>query len=132
MAKRPNQYVEAALKVLEASREPMTTQAITDEALHRKLLDVTGKTPEASMGAQLYTSIKRLRGRSPFEQVGPGLFMLRGFRGREKAEPEEPADQKVPRAGGSIFAALGLFWSKADVDWTGKKLLTRFWSGRQG
>jgi hypothetical protein len=122
MAKRPNQYIEAALKVLQASSEPMTFQAITDEAMRRKLLDVTSKTPEASMGAQLYMSVKRLRRRSPLQQTGPGLFALRGFRGRENAEP---ADQKTPRAGGSIFAALGLFWSKADVDWTGKKLLGR-------
>jgi hypothetical protein len=74
MAKRPNQYIEAALKVLQASSEPMTFQAITDEAMRRKLLDVTSKTPEASMGAQLYMSVKRLRSRSPFQQTGPGLW----------------------------------------------------------
>ncbi|MBI4704306.1 MAG: winged helix-turn-helix domain-containing protein [Deltaproteobacteria bacterium] len=125
MAKRPNQYVEAALEVLKAAKQPMTALAITDEAMRRGLLDAKGKTPDQSMGAALYTSIKQLRSGSPFEQPGRGLFVLRRARGRGKGRLGEAGAPRGGRPEGSIFAAMGLFWSKADVDWSSKSLLGR-------
>lgn len=132
MAKRANQYIEAALKVLGKATEPMDAKAITREALRLKLLDVRGHTPEASMSAQLYMSIKRQRNRSPFEKIGRGLFALRGGRRRAKVRAEPGGEPRGQRAGGNIFAALGLFWAKADVDWNSRKLLGRRSRGGPG
>lgn len=47
-------YLRAAETVLAAAREPMTVQAITAEAIRRRLLQPPGKTPAATMSARLY------------------------------------------------------------------------------
>lgn len=48
-------YVQAALEVLVASREPLSTEEITERALKLGLLDPEeGRTPVRSMSAALY------------------------------------------------------------------------------
>ena len=50
-------YLEAAVAVLRKSGRPMTSHEITAEALRRGLIRTTGKTPEATMAAALYTHV---------------------------------------------------------------------------
>ncbi len=47
-------YYEAALEVLRAAREPLTIQEITDRALIRGFIVPRGRTPQATMAAELY------------------------------------------------------------------------------
>ena len=62
-----------------ADRQPMHYRAVTEKALQMGWLSTEGKTPEASMYAQILTSIKRSRrrGEQPrFTQHGKGLVGL--------------------------------------------------------
>jgi hypothetical protein len=54
-------YLEAAVKVLENAKRPMTVQEIVDEALARGLLKPSGKTPQATMSAKLYLHLRNKR-----------------------------------------------------------------------
>ena len=47
-------YLEAAIAVLKASRQPMTAAEITAAALERGLIPSRSRTPEASMRTALY------------------------------------------------------------------------------
>jgi hypothetical protein len=51
-------YYEAALQVLRSARRPLTAQEITDLAMERGLITPRGKTPQATMGAELYVKVR--------------------------------------------------------------------------
>lgn len=65
-------YVEAALTVLETCGRPLTTREILDEATQRGLLTPTGKTPLASMSAELYTLSRARSGKPLIRLSEPG------------------------------------------------------------
>ncbi len=74
-------FTDAAEHVLKQSgrNEPMHYRDITDHALRHGLIVTEGKTPEATMYAQIYSEIERVtkRGDRPrFARVGRGLFAL--------------------------------------------------------
>ncbi len=74
-------FSNCAQKVLEefGSNEPMHYREITEKALEKGWLVTGGKTPEATMYAQMFTEIKRQqkRGERPrFVQHGRGYFSL--------------------------------------------------------
>jgi hypothetical protein len=50
---RPN-FLEAAIAVLSAARQPLTVTEITKLAIERGFLVTSGKTPRATMSAALY------------------------------------------------------------------------------
>lgn len=74
---RAGSFKSAAYEVLKSENKPLSIQKITDLAKKRNLLISTGKTPEATMGAQLYMDIKKLGDKSPFIQLGKNKFGLR-------------------------------------------------------
>ena len=47
-------YYEAALRILRSARRPLTTREITDLAIKKGLITPVGRTPHATMGAELY------------------------------------------------------------------------------
>ncbi len=49
------QFKDAAYEILRSSSKPLHYNAITDQAIKAGLLDTTGHTPHATMGALLYT-----------------------------------------------------------------------------
>jgi hypothetical protein len=51
-------YLEAALAVLRVARRPLTTQEIVVRAVAQGMLQPAGKTPEATMSAQLYRHVR--------------------------------------------------------------------------
>jgi HJR/Mrr/RecB family endonuclease len=55
-------YLEAAAKVLASAGAPLHYREITRRALEEKLIEPKGKTPEATMGAQLYMAVKQSDG----------------------------------------------------------------------
>lgn len=69
-------FKEAAVKILEEVDEPLSPKEIAVKALASGLLVTEGKTPEASMGAQLYVDVSR-NPKSKFKKVGKGRFSLK-------------------------------------------------------
>lgn len=72
-------FKQIALKVLEEEKKPLSFYDITNLARNRGYLKTTGKTPERTMGAQLYTDIKENGVSSPFIQLGKNTFGLRSW-----------------------------------------------------
>jgi DNA-directed RNA polymerase delta subunit len=72
-------FKDAAYQVLKSANKPLRVQDITTLAKRQDLLTTKGKTPEATMGAQLYTDIKNLGNQSRFVQLGKNRFGLRGW-----------------------------------------------------
>ena len=74
-------FLELAKKVLEESAKPMTSDEIWEAAAAKqydKLLNSAGKTPWATMGAQLFVAV-RDRKDTPFVKLGarPSRFFLK-------------------------------------------------------
>jgi hypothetical protein len=75
-------FIELAKRVLEQTRKPMTANEVWEHAQQTGLthfLQSTGKTPEASLGARLYTDIQKPS--SEFVKVGarPAKFILKSI-----------------------------------------------------
>lgn len=81
-------FKEAAIKILQESKHPMSPNDIYRVAAEQKLIKTSGKTPEATMGAQIYTDIKKNGASSQFVQVGKGLFSAATKSNKEKS-PEQ-------------------------------------------
>lgn len=76
---RTGSFKDAAYQVLNTANKPLSIQEITAIATKGKLFTSSGKTPEATMGAQLYTDIKKLGDKSLFIQLGKNKFGLRDW-----------------------------------------------------
>ncbi|MDP2730504.1 MAG: winged helix-turn-helix domain-containing protein [Dehalococcoidales bacterium] len=84
---RPSTFKGAAYMVLQGENRPLRIDDITSIALKRGLLRTAGKTPNATMGAQLYTDIKTKKEKSIFVQLAKNRFGLREW-GLEVIEDE--------------------------------------------
>lgn len=96
-------FIDCAQKVLEefGSKKPMHYKEITGKALEKGWLVTSGKTPEASMYAQVITEIKRQqkRGERPrFVQHGRGYIGLSQWMGRGLAFQIEQHNHQVRKA----------------------------------
>jgi len=69
-------YKEAALRVLREVGKPLSAQEITQRAIEQEFMNPQGLTPDATMGAQLYTDINRRGAASLFRKEGRNLFGL--------------------------------------------------------
>lgn len=74
-------FLEAAMKILEEVKQPLSAEEITQKALQKGLINTKGKTPAATMGARIYVSIKTLGEKSPFIKVAKNKFALRLWQG---------------------------------------------------
>ena len=86
-------FIELARLVLAKENKPLTVDEIWDVAQKVGLvsqLETGGKTPKASLGARLYTDVKRSN--SPFGKIGarPARFVLKTSLGKI---PKEILDQ---------------------------------------
>ncbi len=96
-------FTDCAQKVLEeyGGKEPMHYRAITEKALEKGWLISTGKTPEATMYAQVITEIKRRKGRGDrprFVQHGRGYVGLAQWMGRGLTFEIEQHNRQVQQA----------------------------------
>ncbi len=69
--------LDAVSLVLEESDAPLHVNEITKRILSRKLWETSGETPEATVGARIYTDIKRNGDASRFILHAPRTFGLR-------------------------------------------------------
>lgn len=95
-------FTDAAEKVLDkyADKSPIHYRAITDRALELGLIATAGKTPEATLYAQIITEIQRRtkRGERPrFVRYGKGYVCLSKWRGTGLAFQIEQHNQLVRR-----------------------------------
>ncbi|MFC1552110.1 HTH domain-containing protein [Candidatus Latescibacterota bacterium] len=96
-------FTDCAQKVLEefGHKKPMHYKKITEKALAKSWLVTGGKTPDATMYAQVITEIKRLqkRGERPrFVQHGRGFVGLSQWMGRGLAFQIEQHNQQIRKA----------------------------------
>jgi restriction system protein len=96
-------FIDCAQKVLEefGGKKPMHYKEITEKALAKGWLVTGGKTPEATMYAQVITEIKRQqkRGERPrFVQHGRGYVGLSQWMGRGLAFQIEQHNHQVRKA----------------------------------
>jgi restriction system protein len=66
----------AVYQVLSEAGQPLHYREITDRILAQKLWHATGKTPWATVNAQLATDVKNKGASSRFQRVGRGVFAL--------------------------------------------------------
>ena len=92
-------FTEAAIEVLQEfdPPRPLHYREITRLAIEKNLLSTRGKTPEATMYAQIHSEIERYakRGLQPrFQKLGQGLLSLTsGGLSQGTAKPWTPSDQ---------------------------------------
>jgi hypothetical protein len=67
-------FKDVAYQILHEAQKPLHSDAITKIALDRGWLVTAGKTPAATMNAQLIVDINKLGERSRFIKVGPSIF----------------------------------------------------------
>jgi ribonuclease E len=77
-------FYEAAIRVLEAEKRPLTAQEITEQCIAQGLLSHVGKNPEETLRSRLVVMARRARDRR-VSVVGPGTFAL-----MEWELPEDP------------------------------------------
>ena len=85
----PLPFWRAALQVLKDAGTPMHYEDITQRALETELIETRGKTPSASVNAQISVKIKRLGDASPFVRTGPGIFALSEWISDGTIEPDQ-------------------------------------------
>jgi restriction system protein len=92
-------FTDAAERILNgAGGQPMHYRDITRQALDHKLLNTQGRTPEATMYAQVLTETRRrkLRGEQPrFMMLGKGMVALSRWEAQGVAYQVEQSNRKA-------------------------------------
>jgi HB1, ASXL, restriction endonuclease HTH domain len=114
---------EAIIEVLKTSNTPMSAADIVAAIKERGLRTVTGNTPQATVAAQIYSSIKRDGVSSPFIQTAPNEFE---FKQPNKSDVDLPkqtgaviseGDGEEPQKTSGIIRAFGMYWRRDFVEW---------------
>ncbi|MCL4266668.1 MAG: restriction endonuclease [Anaerolineae bacterium] len=87
--------LDAVAIVLAEAGEPLHYKEITRRILLQNLWQTEGKTPDATINAQLAVNIKKLDAKSRFQRVGKGIFALRAW-----TLPEYSVKATAPKAVG--------------------------------
>ena len=98
-------------KVLNDSNKPLHVSEICQLVISNKLWNTEGKTPEATVGARIYSDIKNNGKRSVFVKVAPKTFFL-----RNKVTEELASHQKTVQNTGtdSVVDAKRMGFSYTD------------------
>jgi hypothetical protein len=72
-----NSFKEIAYQILNEINKPLHSKEITRIALERGWLKTAGKTPEATMNAQLVVDINKKKDKSLFIKTAPSTFTVR-------------------------------------------------------
>jgi len=100
MSTKPMSFKSAAKELLKRAGEPMTAKELTAQAIEQGMLAPEGKTPEATMAAQLYVDINK-NPKTPFKKVGRGKFSL-----RQQTESASSAQLIIEKQNELVRAAL--------------------------
>jgi hypothetical protein len=69
-------FKSIAYQILKEANKPLHSKELTKIAIQRGLLETAGKTPEATMNAQLIVDINTKKDKSLFIKSGPSIFAL--------------------------------------------------------
>lgn len=97
---------EAAIQVLSEAGEPLHAKEITKRILANRLWSTNGKTPSATIEAQICTDMQKRGAASPFVRTAPRTFALRN----PAAQTVEPVPTVSNNGSGSI---AGLSFTEA-------------------
>ncbi len=90
-----NSFKDIAYQILKESGKPLHSKEITKIALKRDWLKTAGKTPEATMNAQLVVDINSKKDKSRFTKTAPSTFGLSpDFKGSKKVKKEKEEDRQ--------------------------------------
>ena len=67
-------FKESAYEILKEAGKPLHSKEITQRVLKKGLISTEGKTPEATMSAQLIVDINSKQDRSMFIKTAPSTF----------------------------------------------------------
>src|SRR5215475_11675350 len=93
-------FYEAALRVLEAAGQPLTSVEITERSIAQGLLSHVGKTPEQTMLSRLAAMARRARDRR-VTVTGPETFALTDW----ALLPADVRSLRAPRGGAAAASA---------------------------
>ncbi len=68
--------IDAVIQILKKAGEPLSSKEIDGRVLEAGLRKTSGKTPDATIGACIYTDIKKHGEKSPFFKIAPNTFAL--------------------------------------------------------
>ena len=85
-------FKDVAYQILEEAKKPLHSNEITKIALERGWLKTAGKTPEATMNAQLVVDINKNGEQSRFVKTSPSTFFISGV--KAKNTPEQVQEKK--------------------------------------
>lgn len=83
----------AIMKVLREAGMPLHAKAITEQIISSGLWKTAGKTPASTVSARIYSDIKKNGEQSPFIQVAPQTFAIRG--NHQKVDNNLPVEQSL-------------------------------------
>ena len=86
--------LKAIEDVLKSAHQPLHVGVITEKVISGGLWKSSGKTPEATISARLYSDIKKKGEASPFVKVSPQTFALRDSSMEETNSGSTPAPTK--------------------------------------
>jgi HB1, ASXL, restriction endonuclease HTH domain len=120
-------WKSAISAVLAESRQPLHYREITERILTRGLKTTDGATPDATVNAQMSTSIKHDGAASPYIRVGKGTFALR----QQTLQPQ--VAEPEPEGADEVIRAFGMYWQRDLVVWRRQpKLFGRQQVGAKG
>jgi hypothetical protein len=127
---------EAIQKVLQEVQGPLHYAEISEHVLSRGYYKTEGATPDATVNAQITSSIKHEGDKSPFVKVGKGIFALRTSVIDVKSPSVKPTliqpsiTVKLPKVKAdsdptegdiespeSVIRCLGMYWQRDLVVW---------------
>lgn len=95
-----NSFKDIAYQILKEAGKSLHSKKITKIALSRGWLKTAGKTPEATMNAQLIVDINSKKEKSRFIKTAPSTFSLNpDYKEITKAKPKEKEEKiyKIPK-----------------------------------
>lgn len=89
-----NKFKSAAIQILSLSKNPLHYKEITRLALEKGILETEGKTPAASMNAQIVTEINTLGDKANFIKTAQATYALNPNKPKTIKEAKEPESGK--------------------------------------
>jgi len=106
-------WKSAIITVLAQSQEPLHYHEITERIMTAGLRTTSGATPDATVSAQISSSIKHDGAQSPFLRVAKGTFTLR----RKGAAVQPPDIEPQDEISDDVIRAFGIHWQREHVVW---------------
>lgn len=111
-------WIEAIVKVLEDSPEPLHYTKIAEEIARKDLRKKVGATPAGTVSRVLTGSIKGEGDSSPFIKIMKGIYALRKQGDSDGGSVLPNSLQKpMQEEPNPILTSFGMFWRRINVDW---------------